>query len=195
MYSPDWYAGYLSGVAYMVQTDAFRRIIGASENVPLIHMDDCYVMGLLAKEAEVRGRQSDLFTYGRTEPDACKSKLMASCINFWNLWWNLVFNLTTFPGELLCFQFDWHGAPVEEFESTNSKSRWMRTGWKSSQSVASYSRYKPLLFLWIKIDTTGRGFFYCVTRHKTGNHDLKSEFNNLLIITLFLDQAPPGDPA
>lgn len=81
MYLPDWYAGYLSGVAYLVRTDSFKPILEAALTTPIIHMDDAYVMGLLTKEAGIRPRNSNLFTYGR-EADACKLKMMVIISDF-----------------------------------------------------------------------------------------------------------------
>jgi len=42
MYAPDFYAGYLSGVAYLVRTDVMDAMIKASLTLPIIHMDDVY---------------------------------------------------------------------------------------------------------------------------------------------------------
>jgi len=39
MFAPDFYPGYMSGVAYLVRTDVMEAMLEASLTTPIIHME------------------------------------------------------------------------------------------------------------------------------------------------------------
>jgi hypothetical protein len=78
MYAPEYFPGYLSGIAYLIHTSLIPQLLQVSLTVPMIHMDDVYVTGILAKEIGLRLQDSPLFTFTRTDPHACNSKTKVS---------------------------------------------------------------------------------------------------------------------
>lgn len=75
------YQGYLSGVAYVMQTHVIPRILHMSLTTPMIHMDDAYITGILLKTLRIYPKSSLVFTAGRIEPDECKTKTTVSCLS------------------------------------------------------------------------------------------------------------------
>ncbi len=78
MYAPEYYVGYLSGVAYLIRTAWIPKLLRASLSTPITHMDDVYMTGLLPRLVNLKPLNSPLFTYLRTEPDACLTKSVVS---------------------------------------------------------------------------------------------------------------------
>ncbi len=74
MYTPEYYTGYMSGGAYLLRTALIPKLLQAALTTPIIHMEDIYVTGLVARSIGVYPENSRLFNFKRTEPDYCLSK-------------------------------------------------------------------------------------------------------------------------
>jgi hypothetical protein len=77
MYPGDIYPGYLSGVAYVIKGSLLPRFIEAAQTIPIIHMDDAYITGLVPRALGIYPRNSNFFGYGRVEPEnGCELRRM-----------------------------------------------------------------------------------------------------------------------
>jgi len=77
LYADRVYPGYLSGTAYVLRTDIIPTLIQNSLTTPLIHLEDIYVTGLLARKSKIYPEDSPFFTYNRIEPkDDCPFRVL-----------------------------------------------------------------------------------------------------------------------
>nr|KAG5714720.1 hypothetical protein BaRGS_000208 [Batillaria attramentaria] len=80
-YPLENYPPYLSGTAYALSLDAARKIVEASDRMPLIPIEDAYVTGVLAVVAGVRRMSTKGFTYfAEHKADLCEFVLDARLV-------------------------------------------------------------------------------------------------------------------
>lgn len=83
MHISNSYAGYLSGVAYVMRTDVIPRLLHMSITTPIIHMDDVYITGILCRQLGIQPGDSKVFSCGR-DFDPCKLKQVVCAALFSN---------------------------------------------------------------------------------------------------------------
>nr|CAD7394089.1 unnamed protein product [Timema cristinae] len=71
MYSGRVYPNYLSGTGYIMSGDTVGRLYRAALTIPLFHLEDVYVTGMVARAAGIRPRDNPSFTYARRRLDPC----------------------------------------------------------------------------------------------------------------------------
>nr|CAD7194677.1 unnamed protein product [Timema douglasi] len=71
MYSGRIYPNYLSGTGYIMSGDTVGRLYRAALTIPLFHLEDVYVTGMVARAAGIRPRDNPSFTYARRRLDPC----------------------------------------------------------------------------------------------------------------------------
>lgn len=65
------YPNYLSGTAYLMSRSMAQILFEASSEVPVFHLEDIYMTGLLAEAVGVRPEDHRGFSYLKTRLDAC----------------------------------------------------------------------------------------------------------------------------
>jgi hypothetical protein len=77
LYSDKTYPGYLSGTAYVMRSDIIPTLLQNSLTTPLLHLEDIYVTGLLARQSQIYPDDSAFFTYNHLLPkDNCAFRFM-----------------------------------------------------------------------------------------------------------------------
>ena len=71
MYAGSQYPNYLSGTAYFMSSEVATKLLEATEKVPLFHLEDIYVTGMVSKVAGIRPMDYIGFSYLRTRLDPC----------------------------------------------------------------------------------------------------------------------------
>jgi len=77
LYPGNVFPGYLSGTAYLIRSDIISALLQHSLSTPLIHLEDVYVTGILARKIPTDPADSIYFTYGKFMPNnKCPFRLM-----------------------------------------------------------------------------------------------------------------------
>lgn len=62
MFNEDHYPPYALGLGYIIRQDITEKLLNASVHIPLLHLEDVYVTGILSKECSIQPTYSNLFT-------------------------------------------------------------------------------------------------------------------------------------
>jgi beta-1,3-galactosyltransferase 1 len=77
LYPGRRYPGYLSGTAYLLSGKIIPTLLQNSLSTRLIHIEDIYITGILAKKSNIYPEDSIYFTYLRVDPkNTCLLKQM-----------------------------------------------------------------------------------------------------------------------
>lgn len=71
MFSQNIYPNYLSGTAYFMSRRTADALLSMSELVPLFHLEDIYVTGMLSQAANIRPKDHLGFSYLKRKLDPC----------------------------------------------------------------------------------------------------------------------------
>ncbi|XP_021950492.1 beta-1,3-galactosyltransferase 1 isoform X2 [Folsomia candida] len=79
LYLGKVYPGYLSGTAYVLKSNIIPTLLENTAIVPILHLEDIYITGLLARRSGIYPDDSAFFTYNRIEPkDDCALRFMVN---------------------------------------------------------------------------------------------------------------------
>lgn len=71
MFNERNYPNYLSGTGYLMQRTTVNALFGASLDIPLFHLEDIYITGILARRAGIRPLDNIGFSYIRRKLNSC----------------------------------------------------------------------------------------------------------------------------
>ena len=71
MFSQSVYPNYLSGTAYFMSRRTADALLSIAETVPLFHLEDIYITGMLSQAAKIRPKDHLGFSYLKRKLDPC----------------------------------------------------------------------------------------------------------------------------
>lgn len=74
MYVDKVYPPYLSGTGYVMSIDVVRKLFEASFKVPVFHLEDVYITGLVSRVIRLKPRGDPGFSFSTRKVDACAFK-------------------------------------------------------------------------------------------------------------------------
>jgi beta-1,3-galactosyltransferase 1 len=94
MYGGEYYPNYLSGTAYVLGIDAVTKLFKKSLSVPLFHLEDVYITGIVASQLKLKRQHHPLFFYSTTK-DTCALRGMISQHKFTAMEFQVAYNFIT----------------------------------------------------------------------------------------------------
>lgn len=94
MFGGEFYPNYLSGTAYVIGNEAVNKLFKKSMSVPLFHLEDVYITGIVASQIKLRRQHHPLFFYSTTR-DYCALRGMISQHKFTATDFQLAYNFIT----------------------------------------------------------------------------------------------------